>query len=102
MTATLDMREADRAIVCGILRGHLPATVSAYVFGSRAHGGARRFSDLDLALSGGGSLDPALIGMLKEALSESDLPYRVDILDLALVDPAFAGRVMRDAIPLVF
>ena len=44
------MRDAEAAIVRGILLRHLPGRARAFVFGSRAHGGARRYSDLDLAL----------------------------------------------------
>jgi uncharacterized protein len=65
-------------------------------------GDARAYSDLDLALAGDGPLDQASIGAIAEALSESDLPYRVDILDLALTEPPFRARVMREAVPLVF
>ena len=51
MTAVLDLRPEHAAIVRDILRQHLPADVRVLVFGSRAHGGARQYSDLDLALA---------------------------------------------------
>lgn len=43
-----------------------------------------------------------LIGEIAEALSESDLPFRVDLVDLAAVEPPFRARVSRDAVPLAF
>jgi amidophosphoribosyltransferase len=46
----LDVREDYAVIVRAVLRECLPRDTKAYVFGSRAHGGARRYSDLDLAL----------------------------------------------------
>ena len=99
MTAAPDMREAHIRILREALCAHLPRDVRVWVFGSRAHGGARRYSDLDLALEWGRPLDVDLMGLIAEALSESDLPYKVDLVDLTLVDPAFKARVLRDCIP---
>jgi type I restriction enzyme S subunit len=100
MTAGLDMRDDHAAIVRDVLRAHLPAGVRAYVFGSRAHGAARQYSDLDLALEWDRPLALDLVGAIAEALSESDLPYKVDIVDLAMVAPAFRARIARDCIAL--
>jgi predicted nucleotidyltransferase len=100
MTAVLDMREDHAAIVRRVLRQHLPPGARAYVFGSRAHGGARRYSDLDLALQWEGPLDVGVISQIAEALSESDLPYKVDIVDLSIVEPGFRDRIVADCIPL--
>jgi hypothetical protein len=50
MTTKPDITDAEAAIVRGVLRQHLPDGAWAYAFGSRGHGGARRYSDLDLAL----------------------------------------------------
>jgi uncharacterized protein len=70
------------------------------IFGSRAHGNARQYSDLDLALESGHVLGLDLIGRIAEALSESDLPYKVDLVDLATVEPAFRARIAADCITL--
>jgi predicted nucleotidyltransferase len=51
------------------------------VFGSRATGRARRYSDLDLAIDAGRPLTLAEIAGLTEAFSDSDLPYKVDPID---------------------
>ena len=96
MTATTDMRVEHAAIVREVLRAHLPPGARAYVFASRAHGGARRYSDLDLALEWERPLGLRLIGEIAEALSESDLPYKVDIVDLLTVDPGFRARIVAD------
>jgi predicted nucleotidyltransferase len=100
MTAGLDLREDHAAIVRAVLRAHLPQGATAYVFGSRAHGGARQYSDLDLALEWDRPLGLDTIGQIAEALSESDLPFKVDIVDLSLLDPAFRARIAADCIAL--
>jgi type I restriction enzyme S subunit len=97
---TLDLREDHAAILRAVLGAHLPKGARAYVFGSRAHGGARQYSDLDLALEWDRPLGLDIIGQIAEALSESDLPYKVDVVDLATVEPGFRARVAAHCIPL--
>ena len=100
MTTMLDLRPDHLAIVRAILHDHLPPDAKAFVFGSRAHGGARRYSDLDLALEWDRPLGLPLIGAIAEALSESDLPFKVDILDVTTIDPSFRICIAKDWVPL--
>jgi type I restriction enzyme S subunit len=51
------------------------------VFGSRIHGTAKPWSDLDLAIKANSSLEWKLLAEIKETFLESDLPFRVDVLD---------------------
>ena len=102
MTAVLDLQDDHAAIVREILRRYLPEGARAFVFGSRARGGARRYSDLDLALLWDRALGLERIAILSEALSESDLPYKADIVDLADVEPSFRARIEGDCVPLFF
>ena len=99
MTWVLDIREEHARILRDVLRKLLPPQARAYVFGSRVHGSARRYSDLDLALEWSGPLGLDRLGAIAEALSESDIPYKVDIVDLATVDPSFRARIAQDCIP---
>ncbi len=41
-----------------------------------------------------------LIGAIAKALSGSDLPFKVHLLDLATVEPAFRARIAADFVPL--
>jgi predicted nucleotidyltransferase len=102
VTRAIDLSQAELAIVRDILRVHLPPATHAWVFGSRATGTARRYSDLDLALEGETPLNPDVLANIAEALSQSDLPYKTDIIDLHAVDPAFRAIVERDMIALPF
>lgn len=75
-----------------ILRARLPGR-PVWAFGSRATGvRLKRFSDLDLAV-GGGRLSLSEAAILDEALDESRLPFKVDIVDLATVSPEFRARI---------
>jgi type I restriction enzyme S subunit len=99
MTSVVDIREEHARILRDVLRRLLPPQARAYVFGSRVHGDARRYSDLDLALEWIRPLGLDRLGAIAEALSESDIPYKIDIVDLATVDPSFRSRIAEDWVP---
>ncbi len=102
MTKAIDLFPGELAIVRAILRDRLPQRTQARVFGSRATASARRYSDLDLAVEGEEPLSLDVLGAVAEALSESDLPYKVDVIDLRSVDPAFRAIIEPDMVALPF
>lgn len=102
MTKAIDLSPPEQAIVRDILRAHLPPGTRAWVFGSRATATARRYSDLDLALEADKPLGLDTVGDLMEALSESDLPYKVDVIDLRSINAAFRALIEPDMVALTF
>jgi predicted nucleotidyltransferase len=96
VSAVLDIAPEHLAEVRSILAAHLPAGVEVLVFGSRARGGAKRFSDLDLALRGEAPLDPGLLSKLADAFEVSALPWRVDLVDYHMLSPEFLGTIHAD------
>ena len=84
----LDVRPEEWAIVSGILRAFLPGR-EIWAFGSRATGTAKPYSDLDLALIGETPLPLDTLAALREAFSESDLPWKVDLVDWATTNATF-------------
>ena len=93
---TIDLPEAHRKQVLEIIRAHLP-DAKVWVYGSRAKGGARRYSDLDLMLDDWGREIPwSVLGNLDEDFDESDLPIIVELHDLAATEAKFLERVRRD------
>jgi predicted nucleotidyltransferase len=102
VTRAIDLSQTELVIVRAILRTHLPPATQAWVFGSRATATAQRYSDLDLALEAEKPLSPDVLGDVAEALSESDLPCKVDVIDLRSVDPAFRAIIEPDMIALPF
>jgi uncharacterized protein len=67
-------------IVRTIVLASLP-DAEIYIFGSRTDGTAKKHSDLDLVLKGHGKIDQKTLNSLILAFSESNLPFRVDVLD---------------------
>ena len=84
----LDVRPEEWAIVSGILRAFLPGR-EIWAFGSRATGTAKPYSDLDLALIGETPLPLHTLAALREAFSESDLPWKGDLVDWATTNATF-------------
>lgn len=81
MTLRLELPAEHRRLVLDILAAHLPPDTKVWVFGSRANGRARRYSDIDLAIDAGRKLTCDEAAVLREAFDESDLPYKTDIVD---------------------
>jgi type I restriction enzyme S subunit len=93
----LDLQDRHRDQVLAILRRHV-AGVEVRAFGSRAAGRARRHSDLDLLLMTKAPLEPRVLARLKDDLAESDLPFRVDVLDAADLRADFLATIERDGV----
>ncbi len=51
------------------------------------------FSDLDLALISAQPLTTRTLALLADALEESDLPIRVDLIDWHSASPEFRARI---------
>ena len=65
------------------------------VFGSRIKGTSKPYSDLDLVVLGDEKKDKAILSELKNRLSESDLPFAVDVLDWAELTPSFRAVIQE-------
>jgi predicted nucleotidyltransferase len=93
----IGLEERHRGHIRAILGEYLEGQrgVCVYVYGSRVKGTAHKFSDVDLAIESENPLDGHLLPMLCNAFAESDLPYAVDVVDLAHVTPIFRANVDR-------
>ena len=72
--------EKHMDILKNILRSFV-SNCEIRAFGSRVKGTNREYSDLDLAIVGEGKINNRSLWELKNALMESRLPFRVDVLD---------------------
>ena len=96
-TPLIDIRPDHWEIVRGILKKHVPQ-YTVWAFGSRATWKAKEFSDLDLAIITDQPLPLSISASLSEDFSESDLPYKVDVVDWATTSESFRKIIERDKV----
>ena len=94
----IDLRPADLATVRRILREHVPS-LEVRAFGSRVAWNARETSDLDLALMTAKPLSIHRTARLRAAFTDSELPFRVDIVDWATASESFRKQIRLHATP---
>ena len=85
-----------------LLERHVPGA-EVWAYGSRVTGGAHEGSDLDLVVRNPGQLDQPRrsLASLREALSESNLPILVEVLDWARIPESFRREIERRHVPVV-
>ena len=85
---------ADRVLLTKLLQPFLhPLQARLVLFGSRARGDADIRSDLDLAIKAPLPLPGDRMAAMREALEQSNIPYRVDLLDYATAPAALRAAI---------
>lgn len=79
-----------------LLRAHLPPGTRVFLYGSRARGDASWNADVDLWVDA--HLDASTRRRLEEAIEESRVPFRVDIVTTDQLRGTFGANVRRDAV----
>ena len=98
MTPAIDITAEQRRTVLALLNRYLPDT-AAWACGSRVKGVSRPASDLDLVVFARPE-QSARVAELREALEESDLPFRVDLFVWDAVPVSFKRRIKVEHIDL--
>ena len=98
MTQSLDLKPDYIVTVKKILQRYLPSNSTAWIFGSRASGKAKRYSDIDIAIDAGQPLSTDVILNLASDFDESDLPYKVDLVDWFAIDDSFRERIKQNRV----
>ncbi len=79
-------------IVRQLLAEHVPE-IEVWAFGSRVRGNPKPHSDLDLALVCEQPLSVDRLARLSLGFEESDLPFRVDLVELKTAAPAMRATI---------
>lgn len=93
----LDVRPDHLQIVQDILHRHVPQ-YEVWAFGSRAKWMAKDYSDLDLCIKTDEPLGFDVLAQLQEDFTESDLPWKVDVVDWAVTSTSFRQIIERDKV----
>lgn len=84
----IDIAPQPLATVRRLLAAHVPEC-EVRAFGSRVTGKPKPYSDLDLVLIGPARLPLGRLAAVREALQDSELPIRVDVLDWHAIPESF-------------
>ena len=95
----IEIEPRHLAEVRRILRLHVGG-LEVRAFGSRVRGGAKPHSDLDLAVMTQAPLPMKIKVQLEDAFTESDLPFKVDVLYWDEISTAFR-RLINESWELV-
>lgn len=95
--AELHLSGRHRRIINALLREYLPG-VEAWAYGSRVSGRSHDGSDLDLALRGPGlaRIPAGQLANFASAVSESTIPFLVDVRDWARLPERFCREIERE------
>ena len=96
----MDIFEKDLKLVKSILNKHL-LDCEVWAFGSRVNGTARSYSDFDLVIVGEGKVPLNTIFALKEEFQESDLNFRVDVLDWNRISDSFRKIIKENYVKIL-
>jgi len=88
----IDLEPDELTVVRETLERHLPSR-EVWAYGSRVNGRRKPFSDLDLAVPGEVPLALAVLASLELDFEESDLPFKVDLIDLASASARFREHI---------
>jgi predicted nucleotidyltransferase len=91
----LNIEKKHRGIVTKILSKY---EYSFFVFGSRAKAQCKKLSDLDLFYIE--EIPQKIITMIEEEFEDSDLPYKVDLVNYNTCDRDFKERINKSYIRL--
>ncbi len=90
----IDLKPKHLETVRDLLASHVPEC-EVRAFGSRVNGMAKSYSDLDLVVIGTANLDRNRLELLREAFMDSELPFRVDVLDWNVIPESFKRIISR-------
>lgn len=93
----IQVSPAEWRTVQDILRARIPGR-TVWAFGSRARRTAKPFSDLDLAVRAPTPLPADTAAALAEDFSESELPWKVDLVDWSTLSAEFRSVIERDRV----
>jgi predicted nucleotidyltransferase len=92
----LDLKPDHLSLLLDVLKRHAPEA-EVWAYGSRVNGSGHDGSDLDLVVRNPAGLDQSQkqLYVLRDALSESNLPMLVDVLDWARLPEDFRREIER-------
>ena len=84
----IQIKPAEFDFIHATLKDFFPQAKIIF-FGSRVTGKAKKYSDLDIAIDNRQPIDLVTLAKIKAVFADSDLPYKIDIVDWWRISPEF-------------
>ncbi|OHB89371.1 MAG: hypothetical protein A3D89_01460 [Planctomycetes bacterium RIFCSPHIGHO2_02_FULL_52_58] len=72
--------------------------VKIILFGSRARGQGYPFSDVDIGIVPSGELNDKELAILRERIEDSNIPYKVEVVNFSEVSKDFKKNALKGAV----
>ena len=72
--------------------------VTVVLFGSRARGDCLETSDVDVGILPKGKISGSKIALFRERIESSNIPYKVDVVDLSVTSKEFSDNVLKEGV----
>lgn len=93
----IDLKKRYLEEVLEIIQKFIP-DCQVRIFGSRVTGRSGKFSDLDLVIEGKAELGLTTMVKIKDAFTESNLPFKVDVLDWLAISSEFRRQINQESV----
>jgi predicted nucleotidyltransferase len=90
----INLEDGYLSVVRLILKTHIP-NQTVWLFGSRATEKVKPHSDIDLVIINKAPLPILKRALLEDDFAESNLPYKVDLLEWATLDDNFKNIITK-------
>ncbi len=97
----IKLSEKELRIVKNVLKNYV-SDYEVLVFGSRVTGNTHKYSDLDIAIRGADKIDLLVLAAVKDEFQNTDLPFRVDIIDFNRITPEFQAVILSNYSSITF
>ena len=98
----INIQDKHLEIIKAILKKNSAESTKIWVFGSRVENNCKPFSDLDIALqhAENKTIPLKIVANLKSDFIDSDLPWKVDVIDYNSISGVFKKNVDASKIKL--
>jgi len=72
--------------------------VKVVLFGSRARGDYFETSDMDIGILPKGETNKNKVALLREKIENSNIPYKVDVVDLSQASREFTDQALKEGL----
>ena len=92
----IDFQQKCVELVKQIVLNHIDTNqYKVFLFGSRACGNAKKYSDIDVGILGNQKFSIIKKFDIEDAIDESIVPYKVDLVDFFGVDNKFKSEALK-------